>query len=113
MGDGTTSVVLIAAQFMKNAKQFVEDGMHPMIIVRGYRNAMHQALKAVRDLSANVGSDPQKQKELLQRCAQTSLNSKLIRGHKEFFAAMVVDAVYVHSPDIFPCVAVFLLACCR
>jgi T-complex protein 1 subunit eta len=54
VGDGTTTVVLLAAQFLKNAKQFVEDGMHPMIIVRGYRNAMHFALKAVKRLATKI-----------------------------------------------------------
>eukprot|EP00750_Incisomonas_marina_P006008 INCI14275.3.p1 GENE.INCI14275.3~~INCI14275.3.p1 ORF type:complete len:632 (+),score=121.47 INCI14275.3:171-1898(+) len=93
VGDGTTTVVLIAAQFLKNAKQFVEDGMHPMIIVRGYRNAMHQALKAIRRLATKIADDPTQQRQLLERCAMTSLNSKLIRGHKEFFATIVVDAV--------------------
>ena len=33
IGDGTTTVVIIAAALMNNAKQFVEDGMHPMIII--------------------------------------------------------------------------------
>jgi hypothetical protein len=56
VGDGTTTVVLLAAEFLKNAKQFVEDGMHPMIIVRGYRNAMHYALKTVRELATKVGA---------------------------------------------------------
>lgn len=30
---------------------------------------------------------------LLERCAATALNSKLIAGQKEFFSKMVVDAV--------------------
>ena len=38
-------------------------------------------------------ADEAAQRLLLERCAMTSLNSKLIRGHKEFFSKMVVDAV--------------------
>jgi T-complex protein 1 subunit eta len=99
VGDGTTSVVLIAAQFLKNAKQFVEDGMHPMIIIRGYRNAMHFALKTVHKLATVVSEAPDEQRQLLERCAMTSLNSKLIRGHKEFFSKMIVDAVLSLGKD--------------
>jgi T-complex protein 1 subunit eta len=36
VGDGTTSVVLLAAEILKGVKQFVEDGLHP----RKYRIAM-------------------------------------------------------------------------
>ena len=39
IGDGTTTVVIIAAALMNNAKQFVEDGMHPMIIISVSHNA--------------------------------------------------------------------------
>ena len=34
-----------------------------------------------------------KKKNLLLRCAQTSLNSKLIANYKEFFSEMIVEAV--------------------
>ncbi len=44
-------------------------------------------------------ADEAAQRLLLERCAMTSLNSKLIRGHKEFFSKMVVDAVQSLSKD--------------
>ena len=34
VGDGTTSVVLIAGELLKRSKQFIEDGVHPQIIIR-------------------------------------------------------------------------------
>lgn len=34
IGDGTTTVTLLAAEFLKAAKPFVEDGVHPQIIIR-------------------------------------------------------------------------------
>lgn len=33
------------------------------------------------------------QRQLLEKCAATALNSKLIAGQKDFFSNMVVDAV--------------------
>ena len=39
-------------------------------------------------------------RELLERCAMTSLNSKLISGCKELFAKMVVDAVLYLEDDL-------------
>lgn len=39
VGDGTTSVVLLAGELMKMCKPFIEDGVHPQVIVRAYRKA--------------------------------------------------------------------------
>lgn len=33
------------------------------------------------------------QRQLLEKCAATAMNSKLIAGQKDFFSKMVVDAV--------------------
>ena len=37
--------------------------------------------------------DPEEMKNLLKRCAETALNSKLVAQHKEFFSKMVCEAV--------------------
>lgn len=40
VGDGTTTVTILAGELMKNAKTFIEDGMNPQILVRGYKKAL-------------------------------------------------------------------------
>lgn len=39
VGDGTTSVVLLAAEFLRESKTFIEDGVSPHVIIKGYRKA--------------------------------------------------------------------------
>lgn len=39
VGDGTTSVTLLAAEFLKQIKPYVEEGLHPQIIIRAFRTA--------------------------------------------------------------------------
>jgi T-complex protein 1 subunit eta len=39
VGDGTTSVMILAGEFLKEAKQFIEDGVHPQVIIKSYRLA--------------------------------------------------------------------------
>lgn len=39
VGDGTTSVVLLAAQLLKEVRNYVEEGVSPHIIIKGYRKA--------------------------------------------------------------------------
>ncbi|KAF3951694.1 hypothetical protein CMV_022681 [Castanea mollissima] len=94
VGDGTTTVVLLAGEFLKEAKPFIEDGVHPQNLIRSYRIASNLALEKVKELAVSIeGKSLEEKKSLLAKCAATTLSSKLIGGEKEFFASMVVDAV--------------------
>jgi len=39
VGDGTTSVVLLAAQLLKEVRGYIEEGVSPHIIMKGFRQA--------------------------------------------------------------------------
>lgn len=94
VGDGTTSVVLLACEFLRMAKPFIEDGIHPRIIVNGYRKACNLVLDHLDELKIDWSKRVKKDRRLmLERCAQTALNSKLIANYKQFFGPMIVDAV--------------------
>ncbi|EXC18516.1 T-complex protein 1 subunit eta [Morus notabilis] len=94
VGDGTTTVVLLAGEFLKEAKPFIEDGVHSQNLIRSYRTACHLAIERVKELAFSIeGKSLEEKKGLLAKCAATTLSSKLIGGEKEFFASMVVDAV--------------------
>ncbi len=97
VGDGTTSVVLLAAEILKEMKDFVEDGLHPRVIIRGIRESCNLVLKKIDELA--VGNDKETFRQLLEKCAGTALNSKLIARQKKLFAPMVVDAVLYLDRD--------------
>lgn len=54
VGDGTTSVVLLAGEILRRCKPFIEDNVHPQIIVRGIRKATQLALQKIRDIAVTV-----------------------------------------------------------
>ncbi|PHJ15018.1 t-complex protein 1 eta subunit, partial [Cystoisospora suis] len=39
VGDGTTSVVLLAGELLENAKVFIEEGIAPQVVISSYRKA--------------------------------------------------------------------------
>lgn len=92
VGDGTTSVVIIAAELLKKANELVKQQIHPTTIMSGYRMAMKESLKWIQsNLSVKVdalGSD------VLQQVARTSLSSKFVGGaESNLFSKIVVDAI--------------------
>lgn len=94
VGDGTTSVVLIAAQLLKEIRGYVEEGVSPHIITKGFRKACQLAIDRIKEVQKTVDkSDPERFRSLLLKCASTSMSSKLIHSEKPFFSNMVVDAV--------------------
>lgn len=103
VGDGTTSVVLLAGEFLREAKAFVEDGVHPRLVIEGLRRASALAVAEVRRRAVDIGTrDSSDFRTMLERCASTALNSKLVESHKAFFAKMVVDAVLALDEDDMP-----------
>ncbi|CEP60047.1 chaperonin-containing T-complex subunit CCT7 LALA0_S01e01794g [Lachancea lanzarotensis] len=93
VGDGTTSVTILAGELMKEAKPFLEEGISSHVIVKGYRNAANMAIKKIKELASSVSSDNGANRELLERCARTAMSSKLISSNSDFFVKMCVDAV--------------------
>lgn len=62
---------------------------------------MHLCIDRLKEISLKIKdkSDAEK-RDLLLKCAMTSLNSKIISRQKEFFGNMVVDAVLHLSDDL-------------
>ena len=95
VGDGTTSVALLAAEFLKQCKPFIEEGLHPQVIIKSLRRGRDLMAKRIEEIAVrlNKSVSPEERRSLLEKCAVTTLSSKLVSQQKEFFAKIVVDAV--------------------
>lgn len=93
VGDGTTSVTVLAAELLREAEQLVSKKLHPQIIISGYRAALQVASQVLTDTAIDNGKDAEAFKKDLMNIARTTLSSKILNQHKEHFAELAVNAV--------------------
>ena len=86
VGDGTTSVVVLAGEILKEVRDLVEQGMSSNTIVKGLRNASQLATRKVMEMSVGIGEQSEETRiDTLKKLAATAMSSKLIHRNADFF----------------------------
>lgn len=93
VGDGTTTVAVLAGELLREADKLVSQRIHPQIIIEGWRKARDEARKTLQEISRDNSVDIESFKNDLFNIAMTTLSSKLLKHDKEKFAKLAVDAV--------------------
>lgn len=93
VGDGTTSVTVLAGELLRNAEKLLDQSIHPQTIIDGYRRAATVAQTALAASAEDHGHDEKLLYEDLLRIAKTTLSSKIITVEADYFAKLCVDAV--------------------
>ncbi|CAD26168.1 T COMPLEX PROTEIN 1 ALPHA SUBUNIT [Encephalitozoon cuniculi GB-M1] len=91
VGDGTTSVVLIAVSLIEKGAKLIASGVHPSVVVSGYKMAFNECVqfikKSMSKSTLNLGS------KALRNVVETSISSKVISSESEVFCGIVIDAL--------------------
>lgn len=87
VGDGTTSVVVIAGELLQKAQKLLEDGIAPALLLRGFRSAAAKAIEILNNIAID-GRD----KTTLKKVAMTAMTGKGSDFAKEHLADLVVEA---------------------
>lgn len=91
VGDGTTSVIVLAGEMLAVAEQFLTQNIHPTVIIREYRQALEDAIKLLEDkISIPIDmNDKEKMKEVIRSCVGT----KYIGRWADLAVDIALDAV--------------------
>jgi thermosome len=90
VGDGTTSVVILAGALLKKAEELIDQNIHPTIIVGGYRKAVDRSIATLKKLAVKI--DPN-DRNTLRKLAITSTYNKSLGVARGHFADLAIDAV--------------------
>src|SRR3989344_402012 len=103
VGDGTTTVVILIGELLKNAERLLDDNIHPTVIIKGYRKASEKALEILDNHIAITVSDNKTYKNI----ALTAMTGKGAEMAKEKLSGLAVESVlqvkeddYVSMDDI-------------
>ncbi|MEM1737439.1 MAG: thermosome subunit beta [Nitrososphaerota archaeon] len=90
VGDGTTTVVVLAGELLAKAEELIEKEVHPSIIIDGYKKAAVKALEVYDQIAVPVSVED---KETLKKIAKTSMSAKVVSEDADCLAEIVVDAI--------------------
>ena len=90
VGDGTTSVVILAGSLLENAESLLNQDVHPTIIVDGYRKAAKKALQYLQEISEKITPND---RHILLKIAKTAMQTKLVSKLSNELADLTVKAV--------------------
>jgi archaeal chaperonin len=89
VGDGTTSVVVLAGSLIEKAEELITKNVHPTVIVDGYRKCAVKSIELLNNIAIKVTNN---EKEQLIRIAKTSMQTKLVSKESDDLANIVVTA---------------------
>ena len=97
VGDGTTSVIILAGELLQAAEPLLERNLHPTVVVRGYARALEDALRVARAMSFPIDtSDRAAMLGVVSSCIGTKYTSRF----GSLMAELALDAVQTVAADL-------------
>jgi thermosome len=90
VGDGTTSSVVVAGSLLEKAEELIDKGVHPTLIVDGYKKCSIKANEILRTIATKVDASD---KGILNKISETSMSSKMVSANSKHLSKIVVDAI--------------------
>ncbi|XP_049300821.1 T-complex protein 1 subunit gamma [Anopheles funestus] len=91
VGDGTTSVIVLAGEMLSVAEQFLQQQIHPTVIIRAYREALEDMVRILQDeVSIELDrTDKKKLSDVVKSCVGT----KFVGRWSDLAVRIALDAV--------------------
>ncbi|SAM06999.1 hypothetical protein [Absidia glauca] len=96
VGDGTTSVIILAGEVLARALPHIENNIHPIVIISAFKKALEDALQIVEEISTPV--DVNSDEEML-KLIKSSIGTKFVSTWSDLMCKLALDAVRTVAKD--------------
>jgi len=90
VGDGTTSVIILAGEFMSAAQKFLQQNMHPILIISAYRQALDDMQEILDEISVEVDTSNEDE---MRKIVGSAIGTKFINKWSKLACDMAIKAV--------------------
>lgn len=97
VGDGTTSVIILAGEVLHVAEPLLDREIHPTVIVRGFTEALEFALKAIDKIAVPVNVEERSE---LAKIIQSCIGTKFIRQWAPLMTSLALESVLTVKQQI-------------
>ena len=103
VGDGTTSVIILAGEMLKVSTEFFEKEIHPSVVVSGYYKALEDAINIAESIATPVNIENEQEiNDIIKSCLATKFASKWDNLISDL-ALKAVKTVYNKDSKVFDC----------
>ncbi|RGB28953.1 chaperonin-containing T-complex gamma subunit Cct3 [Rhizophagus diaphanus] len=96
VGDGTTSVIILAGEVLAQALPYLEQNIHPIVIISAFKKALDDAIKIIDEISKPL--DVENQDEMFN-LVKGSIGTKFASRWSDLMCKLSLDAVRIVSKD--------------
>lgn len=96
VGDGTTSVIIIAGEILAQSLPLLERNIHPVVIISAFNKALQQALEIVNSISVPIDTSDDK---AMLALIKTSVGTKFVVRWSDLMCNLALQAVRTVMKD--------------
>ncbi|CEJ01107.1 Putative T-complex protein 1 gamma subunit [Rhizopus microsporus] len=90
VGDGTTSVIILAGEVLAGALPHINNNIHPVVIISAFKKALEDALTIVEEISTPVDIN---NNEEMTNLIKSSIGTKFTSTWSDLMCKLALDAV--------------------
>ncbi|KAJ2908785.1 T-complex protein 1 subunit gamma, partial [Coemansia aciculifera] len=90
VGDGTTSVIILAGEMLAISAPFLERKIHPVIILRGFQKALEDAQVILRSIAKRVDTNDREQ---MLSLIKSAIGTKFVSRWNDLMCNLALTAV--------------------
>lgn len=97
VGDGTTSVIILAGEILAHSLPHLERNIHPVVIISAFKEALALALTTIERISVAVNTDSD---EEMSQIIKTSIGTKFSSRWSDMMVSLALRAVRCVATDV-------------